>query len=457
MTIHYVSPSDNLSNVVSSLKAGDTLILRDGIYYQSLQPTVSGTQLLPINIRAEHDGMAIVDGQNTRRTLYIFDKNYINIDGIRFQNAYYPNSHAVGEISGASSNMKIRRCSFISAGAGNNHLFLIAGASQQNLVEDCFMTQGYGNGRYGIVNFGGSHDNVFRRNYVRYLRHTGGGGPCACFSDYGGSYSIWENNIADMRYLTTSLVCNSVTARYSPAKYQDGNHNLLYGEIYIGHTSRTTHTDVHGIETCDVASGNDTYINNAFIDFYRGIDFDDTPNEIYQNNTFVSLTHTTDQNIALQARNIEGCDRPSTATVKNNSFLTVDYALGAQSGTTITADYNNFSDIRIGQTYGSGKIINNNPKTITPNYNTTKYGKGAYLFVPSTLRGKGEGGTDIGAEVLYCYQNGVLTNEPLFPWKMEDRIFREAGISITWEANGGLWKTLDGIYLITDFRIQEIT
>jgi len=58
----------------------------------------------------------------------------------------------------------------------------------------------------------------------------------------------------------------------------------------------------------------------------------------------------------------------------------------------------------------------------------------------------------MGAEVLYCYVDGVLTDEPLWPWPMEDRIFKETqelfgqGISVTWEANGGLWKTLDGIY-----------
>jgi len=29
---------------------------------------------------------------------------------------------------------------------------------------------------------------------------------------------------------------------------------------------------------------------------------------------------------------------------------------------------------------------------------------------------------------------------------MEDRIKNEAGVSVTWEANGGLWKTLDSVY-----------
>jgi hypothetical protein len=67
-------------------------------------------------------------------------------------------------------------------------------------------------------------------------------------------------------------------------------------------------------------------------------------------------------------------------------------------------------------------------------------------MVPADLQGRGEEGCDIGAQVLYRYKNGVLSNEPLWPWPMEDRIFKETGVSVTRESKGGLWKTLDGIY-----------
>ena len=65
---------------------------------------------------------------------------------------------------------------------------------------------------------------------------------------------------------------------------------------------------------------------------------------------------------------------------------------------------------------------------------------------PAALRGLGEGGADIGAEVLYRYENGVLTNKPLWPWPMEDRIYKELGTSVTYASKGGLWKTLEGVY-----------
>lgn len=68
-----------------------------------------------------------------------------------------------------------------------------------------------------------------------------------------------------------------------------------------------------------------------------------------------------------------------------------------------------------------------------PGYDVVHYGRGAYL-----LRPEGE----LGAEVLYRYHDGELTSIPLWPWPMEDRIARELGRSLTWEAAGGIWRAL---------------
>ena len=77
---------------------------------------------------------------------------------------------------------------------------------------------------------------------------------------------------------------------------------------------------------------------------------------------------------------------------------------------------------------------------------TPTYGKGAYLIAPAALASAGEGGSPMGAEILYRMENGELTSTPLWPWPMEDRILREAGASVTWESQGGLWQTLSGVY-----------
>ena len=76
--VYYISPNgyDNRSGLSESeawatfnhawhyLYPGDTLILLDGTYYQTLAPNVrDGTENFPITVKALHDGKAIIDGQ----------------------------------------------------------------------------------------------------------------------------------------------------------------------------------------------------------------------------------------------------------------------------------------------------------------------------------------------------------------------------------------------------------
>jgi len=92
---------------------------------------------------------------------------------------------------------------------------------------------------------------------------------------------------------------------------------------------------------------------------------------------------------------------------------------------------------------------------IDPAWDTATFGTGAYLMPPAALAGLGEGGTDMGADVRYCYVDGALTTKRLWPWPMEGRIAAEAGVSATYEVDPGgsaattfigPWKTLAGVY-----------
>jgi len=51
----------------------------------------------------------------------------------------------------------------------------------------------------------------------------------------------------------------------------------------------------------------------------------------------------------------------------------------------------------------------------------------------SPSKGTGENGSDIGANIQYRYQDGVLTTEPLWPWPMQQRIMDELGIDVMGE------------------------
>ncbi|QQR91124.1 MAG: hypothetical protein IPJ88_05160 [Myxococcales bacterium] len=62
------NPWFSFSHAMSHLKPGSHLILKDGVYKQSLDVTVSGSEEHPIVIRAENDGGAVIDGEGLRHT-----------------------------------------------------------------------------------------------------------------------------------------------------------------------------------------------------------------------------------------------------------------------------------------------------------------------------------------------------------------------------------------------------
>ena len=70
-------------NTNTGLKAGDTLILLNGTYYQQIRPSGNaGTAENPITIKASEDGMVTIDGQFKYDTI-IFDHPSLPVD------AYY--------------------------------------------------------------------------------------------------------------------------------------------------------------------------------------------------------------------------------------------------------------------------------------------------------------------------------------------------------------------------------
>jgi len=426
----------SLATGLGKLAAGNTLLLKDGIYYSGITVGVSGTSGNPVTIKAENDGGAIVDGQSQRQTLVILGKSYIDVEGIVFRNSVYD----VVKVSGGSSYVNLRRLSAYNSGVGNYHLFLVWN-SNNVLVEDCAASQTKGTnkaGRYCFISHAGAHDNTFRRNYCKYYNHTGGGGPCAAGADYGGSYDLWENNVFDVSEMPAG--CSNVNyqfAIFGEGLYNDTSHNQWYGNVSIG--GPNTVKGVLGESDVAISISNWELVNNVFINGQAGISnigASKGAGWIVQNNTVVNIqSNSMTQTLGSGA----------TAAATNNSFLAGSLGLSAVSSSSITSKYNNFSSVN--SLYNSNVLNKTGDKQISPFYDAATYGYGAYLIVPQSLQGQGESGADIGAEVLYKYQDGVLTNQPLWPWPMESRIISELNESVTYEANGGIWKSLSGVYV----------
>lgn len=437
----------SLTSGVGKLVAGDTLILKDGTYNSGITVGSSGTASSPITIKAENDGRAIVDGQRQRETLKISGKNYVNVEGLILQNALYD----VVKVSGGSSHINLKRLSAYNAGAGNYHLFLIWSSSYV-LVEDCVASQTSGAnkaGRYGIVSFGGANHNIFRRNYVKYYAHTGGGGPCAAGADYGGSYDLWENNVFDVSAMPAG--CSNVGyqfAIFGEGLYYDTSHNKWYGNVAIGgsNTERAVLAETDGAAH---NVNNWEFHNNVFVTAKAGITnigAADGAGWIFKNNTTVGMGGT---------GSVWSNGSGANISVSSNSFLSGVIGVKTANSGTLTSRYNNFSAIA---TPYSGTINDKaGDKTLAPAYNTATFGKGAYLMPSAALKGQGENGTNIGAEILYQYQDGKKTTTPLWPWPMEERVKKEmAGNSVTYESGGGLWKTLTGIYDMPTVTLPQV-
>ena len=99
-----VSPSDNLQTKLNSAGAGDTLDLAAGTY------TGSGYEnVLEINkditIRAQNSGQAILDGENTRRVIYI-TSGTVTLEGLKITRG----SFVCLPLPGCTLNLT--RCSF---------------------------------------------------------------------------------------------------------------------------------------------------------------------------------------------------------------------------------------------------------------------------------------------------------------------------------------------------------
>jgi hypothetical protein len=332
----------------------------------------------------------------------------------------------------------VKRVSAFNASYTENVMVFNIGSSKNVLLEDC---AAYGTGRKTYEAYESEYV-TFRRCWGRWGGHSGAGGGSTGLTLYGSKNSTVENCILTRDRGVVGLVYG---VNLTDASWTTGvNNNKVLGTVIQdanawGTSAGSTTRLVSGNQFKNVA-----YINNEYGINHGGGD----PNMLFGNITIANTTIGNSFSMNNANSRVDSAYKYG-ATVKNSSFFnsrsTAMYVDASGYGfTSFTNSYNNYYGNA--RNYGGKASRGASELLLNPNYDTRTYGKGAYLMIPSVLAGKGEGGAGIGAEVLYRYQDGVPTGIPLWPWPMEDRIFRETGVSVTWEANGGLWKTLDGVY-----------
>ncbi len=458
--IYYISPSNaadtnsgtssnepwkTFEHAVSGIKPGDTLMLMDGIYYQTLDISISGEMDAPVSIQALNDGKAIIDGQGIRQTLIIegTSDNYrhdIILEGFVCTNSIksvYDVKH--------TRRLTMRRLSGSNAVNldGNYHVFDFD-RCEDILVEDC---AAFGTGRI-LFNYYASLRGTFRRCWGRWKDNRHGSVKTA-LTCYGSGDCLIENCVMTMEPDVKLRVEGIKVNRRDGNPY--GSRNKIYGNIVYGiNSSGGTGFMTQGNELID----DNEWINNASIGNARGCHQRNDRNLRVNRMTIAeSIEKGFSQVPYCKTKPAYDCTWRIYTDIRNTSIVQapegisrnespIMLPMGCPGGPfygEMTHSWNNIYD---SDSPYSGTSAGSNETTINPQYDTKTYGKGAYLIVPPALKGKGEDGSDIGAEILFRSINGQLTNEPLWPWPMENRILSETGVSVTFENEGGIWKTL---------------
>jgi hypothetical protein len=389
---------------------GDTLVLLDGVYYQSLNPNKrNGEPDKPITIKAKNDGRAIIDGQYQRTPIKIGDawpgpiNRYFVIEGIVARNS----SDRVIRLVNAHHNL-LRRVSAYNANTNtNDHVISIHGTN--NLIEDCVAV---GTGRKMIMVFQSDH-NTIRRCFSYWFEWDGRDWCGVSWPNgqsiqvYQGRDNIIENSIAIGPVPNSSIAVHA----WSSGAIAIGNKVLgsiainagmnLDGTIKEWGDIRPQPTDCSGIQYPNWKGqrsgfslhGGGEVKDNIFQDIFSwgnaGLGLVEDLFGEYSNNQVIR------------------------ATILNNG---VDNSDGPWPGKYGGVD----TDVLQSALDKFAKVEDSYIEKIFVEW--PGYPSGVRTM--TSMHGE-------GARLTHRYVDGVLTDIPLWPWPMEGRIQAELGISVT--------------------------
>jgi hypothetical protein len=422
------SPWKTFAYAIPRLNAGDTLVLMDGTYATAGSGNLTINCTTRANARSANPGMPItVKSQNQRKALLHNDGasrpvllsgcRWWVIDGLSIRGSDNPNSSidsTLIAVDGRSSDNIIR----------NNLLFntnryrggggvVIYNGSTRNLVEGNELYNFSRNGLYDLS----VEANSFRRNYcnARDYPRSPQGGPRTCFDAYYSNKTLFENNIAEN-------VEGSLDSK--------GSYNMFLGNISIN-ASNQQHSAKHPQErrSCD---GNyiENHVGIAGSRTVNGAFMRSCTNYTVKNSSFFGGTGNgvVADNVYDPRQGNEKCRPYTTGLCRNQQdpVITVQNVLVKDTEGGYSVEHREQFARRIFEyslgwnnpkgAWRSGTETRDRATTPPPGVSPTPDIGSCRVFIPasSSLKGKGKNGQDIGANILYAYENGVLTNKPLW-------------------------------------------
>ena len=378
------APWASFEHAWTVLLPGDALVLQDGTY-PPLRPAVSGTESSPIAIRADNDGQAILDSafssdpachvQGPTNDDRLHD---LVLDGLVCRNS---TSHTL-RIHQAER-IVLRRVT-ASSDAPNSDSTTLVWRSSDILLEDVAAAGGGSSSVFVIIS---ASSIVARRAYALY-DFTTNVGTRNGFTLNNCSQCTVENSVARAIGGATCSSCVGLTVQDSENAVLQGN--VVYGPFAWAYTVTSTRLIEQNSMRNSVAFSAERGV------FQRGVALLDIQN----------ATLTEVGNRALSIRPDESPQPPdfSIGTRLRNSVLTAaNTALSVWDSPWITFVDNDYNTI-FGATlsYVEMATPGSNEISVEPDFQTDKYGNGAYLL--PVLEGQGEAGAAMGAEVRHRYE-----------------------------------------------------
>ncbi len=425
--VYYMSPTGSDSNpgteaqpwasfnrAWNSLYPGDTLVLLDGVYYQTLRPNRrNGQQGSPITIKAKNDGKAIIDGQFVRDVVFLGDTwpgpigSWFVIEGIIGRNAV----QSVFFIR--ADNNVLRRVSGYNAHTDKNaHVYTVWASN--NLIEDCIAA---GTGRKMIMLYEGSNNTV--RRCLADWSAWDGREFCGITWPWGDGIQIYsgDNSIVENSIVYGQLPAWGVSIQANDYNLSAVNNKVLGTMALQVGVNKDNSIKQWGTvrptpNSCPdmVSSFNWPGMRSGFMLYGQG--------EL-RNNLFRDIFSWGNAGLGLTFVTISGLNPKSGnniidhATIINNGKDNPDGPWPGQNG-------GKNVDVLDKELALFNGVTNSYIQTVFRKWDNYPGGsKDVY-----TMNGP-------GARLTNRYVDGVLTGQPLWPWPMEERVKNELGYSVT--------------------------
>ncbi|HCO61741.1 MAG TPA: hypothetical protein DIT58_16305 [Porticoccaceae bacterium] len=416
-------PWASFQHAFTQLGPGDVLIVKDGLYSEPLAPSVSGQPDNPIRIYAENDGKVIIETVD-EPAIYISNKNYITIEGIfartSGENAtVYVGGHDGPDWSDKTTGIILRRVSVQGSSLMINSSAFHVARVDNVLLEDVWS---FGHARNTMAVYGS--DNVTVRRAV--IRWDGWYGydykpddPRVGLTVYNTHNSVFENIVvidggkqgADTFGERVALAISG-NNNGETAPFIDSSNNSFHGVILLNNVGKGLNAE----------SGEGILLNN-YIEHLVSWDNSAVGYVVNRNADGTSLVHGTvgfnNQGVRYSPyHNVLNSYLYSTLVMSNRKAeedggTSVGYW---STGEDATNDHNNYFDHQVNYT-GTVPGANDISIPITMEY---------IVEIPDSVNtGAGHDGDDIGATVVNRWVDGIETDQPLWPYPLEDRIKSE--------------------------------